>query len=73
MLAIIVFVVLGWNFKMMQPRSEELHEAWAMASLMKARYGENAITAARREADSCPLEDSKPIWTSVIDALMRKA
>lgn len=57
---------------MMRSHSSDLHEAWAVASLMKARYGEEAILRARKEAeDTSDSEETKPIWTAVIDALMQ--
>lgn len=44
-----------------------------MANLMKARYGSEAISYARMEAERNARDnDAKPIWTAVIDALMEK-
>lgn len=47
-----------------------LHEAWALAGLMKGRYGSKALNEARLHLEKYrDDEDTRPIWESVTDCL----
>ncbi len=49
---------------------ETLHEAWALASLMRARYGREALSQAEAEAGkSKSNSETISIWNKVIECL----
>ena len=55
--------------------SQSLHEAWALAGLMRARYGMEALSKAMHEAHkTASLNNPRdkaaaPIWQSVVECL----
>lgn len=54
----------------MQHNSHSLHEAWALAGLMRAQYGKDALPKAMMEARKTePDHDTAPIWLSVVECL----
>ena len=55
----------------MQQHSQHLHEAWALAGLMRAQYGKDALPQAMMEARKAPDHDTAPIWVSVVECLSR--
>ncbi len=54
----------------MQNNSQSLHESWALAGLMRAQYGEQALPEAVSHArNTSPDHDTAPIWLSVVECL----
>lgn len=51
---------------------QSLHEAWALAELLRARYGANALPHAVKEAhDHGDDKESSFIWQAVVECLSR--
>jgi hypothetical protein len=58
------------DLKMMQTASHKLHEAWALAGLLRARYGIDALPRAMDEASKHSKDPSAaPIWIAVVECL----
>lgn len=53
----------------MQHNSQQLHESWALAGLMRAQYGEQALPHAVSEARNPSDNGTAPIWLSVVECL----
>jgi len=54
----------------MQNNTQSLHEAWALAGLMRAQYGKDALPKAMMEARKTEDgHDTAPIWQSVVECL----
>ncbi len=53
----------------MQNNSHSLHEAWALAGLMRAQYGKDALPQAMMEARKVDAHETAPIWHSVVECL----
>jgi hypothetical protein len=51
-------------------KAGSLHESWALAGLMRAIYGKDALPQAMMEARKTePDHDTAPIWLSVVECL----
>lgn len=50
-----------------------LHEAWALAGLMRGRYGDEAKTHALREAESETDSETLHIWQKVVECLTQRS
>ena len=52
--------------------SPQLHEAWALAGLMRGRYGSKALSSALQEAKNETDGETLQIWHKVADCLSRQ-
>jgi hypothetical protein len=58
------------EINMLQTSSHALHEAWALAGLLRARYGIDALPRAIDEASKHSKDPSAaPIWVAVVECL----
>jgi hypothetical protein len=57
------------NIAMHNSSSSNLHEAWALASLMRGRYGSNALTSAQKEIETETDSETLVIWRKVVECL----
>lgn len=53
----------------MQNNTQQLHESWALAGLMRAQYGEQALPQAVSHVRNGSDNDTAPIWLSVVECL----
>ena len=51
------------------PSPSTLHEAWALAGLMRGRYGREALSSALKEAENETDGETLLIWRKVVDCL----
>jgi len=51
--------------------SPQLHEAWALAGLMRGRYGSKALPSVLKEAENETDSETLQIWRKVADCLQR--
>lgn len=51
--------------------SPTLHEAWALAGLMRGRYGQEALPCAVKEAENETDSETLVIWRKVVECLSR--
>ncbi|HVY12213.1 MAG TPA: hypothetical protein VHB73_01455 [Alphaproteobacteria bacterium] len=49
--------------------SPTLHEAWALAGLMRGRYGREALSSALKEAETETDQETRVIWRKIADCL----
>ena len=55
----------------MQTSSSTLHEAWALAGLMRGRYGQEALPCALKEAENETDSETVHIWNKIVECLSR--
>lgn len=56
----------------MAQSASSLHEAWALAGLLRARYGDNALPHAIDQAKSSKRDhETGGIWQAVVECLSR--
>ncbi len=53
--------------------SSSLHEAWALAGLMRGRYGNEAIPCTLKEAETETDAENIHIWKQVVECLSADA
>jgi hypothetical protein len=53
--------------------SSPLHEAWALAGLMRGRYGDEALVSALKEAKTETDSETLQIWQQVVECLTQRA
>jgi hypothetical protein len=53
--------------------STPLHEAWALAGLMRGRYGDEAVRGALKEAETETDSETLHIWQKVVECLTQRA
>lgn len=51
--------------------SSNLHEAWALAGLMRGRYGQKALPCVEKEIENETDSETLSIWHKVAECLAR--